>query len=104
MSPMFLGGLTARAIKLKDELNKQEISLLESYPAGLVNELSIKEHYKKNIEEFILALRGQVPAFELPTFSNWHQIDALLAWVIGSRYHSGSSKTYGHEQEGLIHI
>ena len=48
MSPMFLGGLTARAIKLSDNLELKGIKCIETYPAGLAKELKLDmEKYKK---------------------------------------------------------
>lgn len=35
MSPMFVGGLTARAIRLTAQLTTQGIRVIETYPAGL---------------------------------------------------------------------
>jgi predicted nuclease with RNAse H fold len=42
MSPMFLGGLTARAIKLKKELNAISVPVFETYPAAQAIRLGLK--------------------------------------------------------------
>lgn len=48
MSPMFLGGLTARAIKLKTELEQYGVSCVEVYPGGFVrNQSNLKMFYNK---------------------------------------------------------
>lgn len=48
MSPMFLGGLTARAMKLRHLLSPQQIVFQETYPAELVRNLpDLKECYLK---------------------------------------------------------
>ena len=48
MSPMFIGGLTARAIKLKDDFNN--IQFIESYPKLIAKEI-LGEAYKNNLLE-----------------------------------------------------
>lgn len=109
MSPMFLGGLTARAIQLKNNPASAGIEFYESYPRGLVDELSkrhpgIREHYKKDIGAFldqVLKIFG-IRVGELPT--NWHQADALLAWLVGLRFSEGCNLIFGEENEGLIYV
>jgi len=102
MSPMFLGGLTARAMRLQNLLLNQNIQCLESYPKQVVQLLKIKSHYKNHLPNFMIDLGHHFPEFELPTVSNWHQVDALLAYFIGVRFAKGQHKTYGHEAEGKI--
>lgn len=99
MSPMFLGGLTARAMKLK-HLNSS-IPFYESYPKALVNQWQIEKQYKKDISAFIQALTLPFALHEIP--ASWHQVDALLAWLIGYRYSTGNVKSVGLEQEGVIY-
>lgn len=112
MSPMFLGGLTARAIKLRDSLPRY--TFYEAYPGGLARELGInKEQYKKTVNyipqvskailTYLNEALGEVFIFEsIP--KNWHQVDALLALTVGFRHAKGLSLCYGDEKEGVIYI
>ncbi|MCC9167282.1 hypothetical protein [Pontibacter harenae] len=106
MSPMFIGGLTARAIKLRTELATKGIGMLEAYPAAL-NKLLFAEltGYKKSLAAlplYVEALHGLLP-YNLTTIpQNWHQFDALLAWYSGFRHMQGISILYGDSREGRI--
>lgn len=108
MSPMFLGGLTARAMKLKRILNAQKISVFETYPAALVRELlPASAFYKKDIEKFRKELRHKTMIHDLPSLpklTTFHQADSLLAWLSGYRHLHYQSKSFGSSEEGLIFI
>lgn len=108
MSPMFLGGLTARAIRLINAEETTNISFKETYPAQIVRHyLTTIKGYKKQktyIAPFCDFLSTQLPLTLACTPQNWHQIDALLAWWAGWRYQQGAVKTYGEEIEGFIYI
>ncbi len=107
MSPMFLGGLTARAIQLKDWLEASDHQVLEAYPAAAAKRLSLENlDYKKKegdidiVSAVILTELG----LELKTkLKTWHEVDALIAYWIGIQYLNGNCKTAGDPQEGLIH-
>lgn len=103
MSPMFLGGLTARAIRLRDTWRAKGLAVYEAYPAGLVRELDLKIAYKKDLSAFLAILREKINQ-DLPPVANWHQADALLAWVTGKRTLEKEHRTLGNEEEGLIFI
>ena len=107
MSPMFLGGLTARAIKLKSNLEEQKIRVLEGYPKALVEHLGLKIHYLKKdktaIPFFLSKLNPSVP-IKHNTISNWHQVDALLAWIIAYRATQKKALKIGNSKEGIIYI
>lgn len=105
MSPMFLGGLTARAIKLRSELS---LPFLEVYPAGLVDHLHLSSHYDKksnNITVFldVLGKRVELPALT-ETPANWHEVDALLCWITGQRHSNHEAIAYGRPDEGQIWV
>jgi predicted nuclease with RNAse H fold len=106
MSPMFLGGLTARAIKLKDQIvNELGVEVIEVYPkaqAVLLGE-KLKLIYKsKNGEvEFLKALDC---TFKYDQVMRWHEIDSILAWKTVFRYYQGMAKAYGDKSEGLIFV
>ena len=101
MSPMFIGGLAARAIKLKHELEKGGVNVHEVYPAALVRSLALGEFYKKDLEKFSVTLEDQF-RINLPSISNWHQADAVLAWAVGKRHQENIAKSYGRPTEGTI--
>jgi predicted nuclease with RNAse H fold len=109
MSPMFLGGLTARAMQLKDLLANEGISAVETYPGYLAEILGLKDlGYKgksDQIEPVQEALRSAFPALTpLPRCRNWHEIDALLAFCAGVRWTKGQHLEFGLEEEGRIFI
>ena len=105
MSPMFLGGLTARAMKLKAKLQATDIEVLETYPAALIRAFSLQSHYKKDLPSFLTVLHA---TFKIPHFSqqptNWHQADAALAWISGHRFLQQNATSIGHTDEGIIII
>jgi predicted nuclease with RNAse H fold len=105
MSPMFLGGLTARAIELNYQLSKLDIACVEAYPARIAEHLELAG-YKKEQERLpdlttLLAHQFGITLKHIPT--NWHQFDSLLALIIGIRYSKGQSISIGDPDEGLIH-
>ena len=110
MSPMFLGGLTARAIKLKDQLTTQGIEVLEVYPGPLAKMWDLpSEGYKKqkaNIESVCNLLRNKLPYTmpDLDVILDWHHVDALLALAIAYRHEAGEAQAYGNPQEGIIWV
>ena len=67
MSPMFIGGLTARAIQLKEQLTKTNPNLIiyETYPGYLARSiLGLKNQYlkkTKEVEPFLHLLEEYLP-------------------------------------------
>jgi predicted nuclease with RNAse H fold len=102
MSPMFLGGLTARAMSLKASLSP--LIFHEIYPAFFQSELIQSIHYKEDITLFLqdLAKRESFTLREQPT--NWHQVDALMALLIGTRHQEQRHQEIGNPTEGIIII
>ena len=106
MSPMFLGGLTARAMQLKKSLEKTSI-VREAYPAALARMLELTSlFYKKDqgaipdvTAKILSALPYSTPAGSLP---DWHHVDALLCLLTGHRFLKGISEEYGDPAEGTI--
>ena len=103
---MFLGGLTARAIQLKKELESEHpLKVLETYP-GHLGRMINPVHYKKKIDSlsyFFVQLKKQIPRnlmVEEP--QNWHQLDAILAWLSGHRFFNDQATEYGDPEEGTI--
>ncbi|MEP2773003.1 MAG: hypothetical protein ABJH05_12705 [Fulvivirga sp.] len=100
MSPMFLGGLTARAMKLSSELPAM---CFEAYPKMLVKTLNITTHYKEDLRLFSHCLLKKFPGVVFQdSVENWHQADALLAYMIGLRHQRGEALVYGDPTEGQI--
>ncbi|MCB0586850.1 MAG: hypothetical protein KDD06_16200 [Phaeodactylibacter sp.] len=107
MSPMFLGGLTARAIQLKTQLRKEGVEILEVYPSYLARELGIgRQQYKKSLSCLPVATKALSSHLPFPLkedkLDSWHQFDALLALISGFRYGQGRHLLFGDEAEGAI--
>lgn len=108
MSPMFLGGLTARAMKLKHQLNKKNIEVFETYPGALVRSIpNLERVYDKKAQavttelyEAIKSLLNENSINERP--ENVHQVDSLIAWYSGDRHLKGLSEVVGDLDEGVI--
>ena len=108
MSPMFLGGLTARAVRLKNTIEEMGVEIKETYPKTLARQFSLKEcGYKlgkENIEK-CSELLDQTSLIEIDKkqILSWHHFDALLALLSAVRYFLGLHYTYGSKEEGLIY-
>lgn len=105
MSPMFLGGLTARAMRLKSEL--AHIKFIETYPAWHARRLNLKAlEYKKklaNIPAVLQVIQQETAAIALPeNLPNWHHVDALLALLSAIRFQENKHETFGDVSEGQI--
>lgn len=109
MSPMFLGGLTARAIQLKDYFHPQRIQFVETYPGGWVRQFSPEmSGYKDKStdpEYFSLKIVESLPLFfRKESIQNWHHADALIALVSGLRYENQQHTIFGSTPEGEVVI
>ncbi len=106
MSPLFLGGLTARAIQLKDRFESQNIKVFETYPGNLWRQFNLNQlQYKKDlmhIEACYHAIDSKYPKPNLKQLRNWHMFDSWLAWLSGWRFENQSHISYGDASEGLI--
>jgi uncharacterized protein len=114
MSPMFLGGLTARAVSIMHQLESQGRTVLECYPKALMrrvldpeNKITYKkEHISKCAndllhEQFEIFAAGAISKVAI---SNWHIFDSLLVLLSVLRYVSGVVQVYGNQKEGLIYV
>ncbi|NMM46939.1 hypothetical protein [Marinigracilibium pacificum] len=103
MSPMFIGGLTARSIKLKDQLSNLNIPVYEVYPGGYIsdNDLPVlkKNHKKDEFLEYKQSL-----GVDIDQVINAHALDALIAWIISVRIFNKEAKSIGNRLEGLIYV
>ena len=107
MSPLFLGGLTARAMRLAKAYQEDEIPFYEVYPAGLwrlVGDTGLA--YKKSTAALQPCLKKLEEQFQMtvPSVNNWHQFDALLALRIGLRHQVNEAMAHGNDAEGVIWI
>ncbi len=108
MSPMFLGGLTARAISLQSVFEGR-YSFLESYPGAFIRKYFPEwKSYKKEkaaIDTGIGLLREKIEFPELKyEIDSWHAFDALLCWISGLRFVNGEAVVFGKKKEGQIYI
>ncbi|MBL8004524.1 MAG: DUF429 domain-containing protein [Candidatus Kapabacteria bacterium] len=107
MSPMFLGGLTSRAMKIRYELEQQKIQCIEVYPKAFVKKhfldtLGYKES-KEYIPNCIEALMKIVDVSVNEPLSTWHEFDSLVAVAITERYYAKNADSVGNE-EGYIYF
>ncbi len=107
MSPMFLGGLTARAMKLKHELHP--MAFIETYPAQQAKRLALSPlEYKKStkfIPKITEVIFSGMPEWNLSqTLNSWHEVDAILALIAAQRYLNKIHEAYGEPKEGCIVI
>jgi predicted nuclease with RNAse H fold len=107
MSPMFLGGLTARAMKLKDYLEKMEITVFETYPKHQAVILELNNTMYKRDEKHIRELSKVVSEkFNLNVnhdqMKTWHHFDSLLAYIAGVRFMNKAHMAIGDQEEGQI--
>lgn len=106
MSPMFIGGLTARAIRLRTILAAKGVAMLETYPSALVRLLLPQlQGYKKDSASLVTyfeALQELIGYKVHNTPQNWHQLDAILCWISGNRHNDKQAILYGDSSEGRI--
>jgi len=108
MSPMFLGGLTARAMKLKVQMEKMDIAVFETYPGAVVRAIpQLAEVYTKKDQKITPLLYSEIlklmADFEMATEpENLHQLDSVLAWYSGWRHLQGLAHQIGDPEEGVI--
>lgn len=107
MSPMFLGGLTARAMTIAKKLSEKKIKVIETYPAKLAKVLNLPtDRYKKDqchlaeLSQFIKEESGF--DFDVSEVKNWHYFDALLCLYSAKRNEMQSAMVFGEESEGVI--
>lgn len=98
MSPMFLGGLTARAMRLKN--THSNIEFIETYPKLLAQEIDIM-NYKKNKLIFVNSI-NEYFNLTLKEPKTWHEVDSILAYLSGERYLNNVHHSFGDTNEGII--
>ena len=110
MSPMFLGGLTARAMRLKKQLDDAGVQVYETYPAAQAKRLELPTlGYKRERAHLPAVLEALLPhlspfPFEPSAVQSWHDVDALLALLGGLRREKGEAVFWGSEEEGGVWV
>jgi predicted nuclease with RNAse H fold len=103
MSPMFLGGFTARAIELKSNL--EPIIVKETYPKQFLKLFNLNDTEATAKATLNTAVTKTEFNFSIKTnISTKHQFDAILALCSALRYVNGLCTAYGNENEGMIYI
>lgn len=108
MSPMFLGGLTARAMKLAAQLRAMGVEVIEAYPVKAGVDMGLKAFgYRTKAQEDekmlqLLLKQTGIDLTEHHTLSG-HHIDAALALFIAERYCQDEANHLGELPEGLIY-
>jgi predicted nuclease with RNAse H fold len=108
-SPMFAGGLTARAIGLKKLLNDFGFLVYETYPRKMVEIMSlpVQIYRQKNGDlDSMLDMFMSKASITLNkrVITTWHHFDSLLAFFSGLRYMSSQNKVFGKADEGLVYV
>jgi len=109
MSPLFLGGLTARAMRLSVELTKLGVKVVETYPSKLADVLKLKEKEYKKDRKQIAALCEELKEksgflFDNDQVETWHHFDALLCLFSAKRYEMQAAMVFGNVEEGTITV
>lgn len=109
MSPMFLGGLTARAMQLRAKLVQEGIDCFEAYPAALARHHGFEAMGYKKQKEAFFSLKTQLVEiyhlkFPVALPYSWHYFDALLAFITGLRTEQQDVMVEGVEEEGFIYF
>ncbi len=101
MSPLFLGGLTARAIALASKLKKSQIACYETYPKAVRNQrFSGKERQEALVD---LQKSASVQIENISSLSV-HAQDSVFAWFAGYMYMQKQSLIFGRQEEGQIFL
>lgn len=108
MSPMFLGGLTARAMSLAHKLSNTHVTFYETYPAKQAQRLNLSIFdYKKptaNYDAIREVLTKALNGSYLPKLTNGHQVDAVLALITAYRIQEKEAQIIGDAAEGVIYF
>jgi len=108
-SPMFAGGLTARAIGLKKLLNDFGYPVYETYPRKMAEILSLPvQLYKQAITDLDwmldMFMKKACIALNKRLITTWNHFDSLMAFFSGLRYISQQNKVFGRADEGLVYV
>ncbi len=110
MSPMFLGGLAARAIELKNKLQDNlGTTVHETYPRIMAQRLNLPEQGYKKSKSNLSDCTAQVASrfsknirFNPKDVKTWHHLDSLLALMSAMAHEQNKCTAYGDPNEGVI--
>lgn len=101
MSPMFLGGLTARAMKLRSQL--PEVRFIEAYPVAYARRLGFEKwNYRKDSPDYNQMITG-LGVQLTDVIETTHDFDALLCHQIAINFLNLAVEVVGDSSEGLIY-
>ncbi len=111
MSPMFLGGLTARAMELKESIEALTIPVFETCPRKMASFMGLEAMGYKTGKLALSHCRSALKSKMNPSIlldcseiSTWHHLDALLATMSALNLVSGQEKVFGDKTEGCIYV
>lgn len=111
MSPMFLGGLTARAIELRDNIEAEGIPVFETYPREMARKQGLEELGYKSGKGALIQCRQLIrqhlnPKIEMDCneIITWHHLDACLAMMSALAFVCDAHEVFGDEAEGCIYV
>lgn len=111
MSPMFLGGLAARAIELSHKLKEMGCEVYETYPRVIANRLKLKlKGYKGNLmglkscRQKVISRFSDNISINADDITTWHHLDALICLMTALNMEQGDAETFGDLHEGMIYI
>lgn len=112
MSPMFLGGLTARAMQLRATLQESyNTKVYETCPKAQARNFKLEDlGYKKEksnlntCRSFLVEKLNPALLIDCNDIESWHHLDALLALFGAMRFVSGNALPYGHPKEGIVYV
>lgn len=102
MSPMFLGGLTARAMALRAATRDLHTRWVETYPSQVAL-LRLGRH-RTDRETLYRDLQAQWPDASLPVPEDQHRMDALLALWVARLVREHRAVFFGDPREGIIAV
>lgn len=112
VSPMVIGGLTARAIELKAQIEKElPTKVFETCSKAQAKNYDLCNlGYKKN-KMGLLTCRNVLSSklnpnimFNCMDIKSWNHIDAFLALISSMRIVTGHALPFGDEKEGLVYV
>ena len=111
MSPMFIGGLTARAMRLKEEIEKAGARVYETYPKIIAQNFKLTElGYKGSklalsvCKEKLCSCFNPKIKIDCEEIKTWHHLDAFMALMAAMKFLSNTAQVFGDEQEGQIFV
>ena len=111
ISPMFVGGFAARAMRLKDELKKAGIEMYETCPKTTAKRFGLPSKGYKGSAQGLKCCRNDLSSrfhhnIEVAEedIKNWQHLDALMSLMAAMNYDQGCADKFGNEDEGLIFI